>query len=125
MISQYIKYITTNFWKLLFIVLGIIPFGFIIPLLTLYINACIELGYYPTYNNPASNHLFVYKYYSPIINSSGEMWICSLLIWVLISIIYIIIKRKNIKWKLILFSSIGQVLAIILFLSGIMEWFMD
>jgi hypothetical protein len=112
-------------WKSIFILLGIIPFGFIFSLLTFYFHAGYILGRLPIYDKPDPKFLSIYNLYAPWIDITGEVWLISLFIWLFIMVIYLIINRKSTSWKLLLYSSIGYIIAILLFLSGIMEWYSD
>ncbi|RED48189.1 hypothetical protein [Seonamhaeicola aphaedonensis] len=112
-------------WKTYFYVLGIIPIIFSVSLLTFYFHAGLILGRLPRYNQPDPKELEIYFFYEPIINFTGNIWVFSLAFWLLSSVVYIILKRKQIVWKPILISALGQFCAISLFLSGVIEWFAD
>lgn len=114
-----------DFWKIGFITNGLIPFGFVISLMTFYFHASIILGRFPKYNQPDPKELDIYKIYSGFIISCGTIWIFSLLALIVMALAYCIIKRKKINWKLIGLSSTGHLIAIILFLSRILKWFAD
>lgn len=114
-----------NYWKIGFITNGILPLGFIISLMTFYFHASRILGRFPTYNQPDPQKLDIYKHYSGFIYRSGNIWILSLLVLIIMITAYWIVKRKRTNWRLVGLSSIGHLVAIILFLSGIMEWFAD
>ncbi len=112
-------------WKILFYILGLIPLGFIISLLSFYFHAGRILGNLPRYNQPDPKELEIYSEYSPYIDLSGEVWIYSLLMWIISTILYLILKRRQISWTPVIVSTFGQACAIVLFLSGIMEWYAD
>ena len=105
--------------------LGLMPFGFALSLSAFYIHATNILGYFPRYNQPDPKELDIYICYEPVISLAGNLWICSVPIWLFLIAGYLIISRKNINWTPFVFSLIGQCCAILLFLSGIMEWFAD
>ena len=104
---------------------GLLPFGFIISLMTFYFHASKILGRFPRYNQPDPKELDIYKHYSGFINSSCIIWIFSLLALIIMVTAYLIVKRRTINWRLIGLSLIGHLIAIILFFSVIMEWFID
>lgn len=112
-------------WKITFYILGLSPWAFIISLMSFYIHARIILGYFPHYNFPDPKILEIYSYYSPFILWTFGIWAISLIIWILLTSIYFIIKRKNIQWKLVIISVLGYILGILLFFSNIMIWFVD
>lgn len=112
-------------WKTLFYFLSILPWTFIASLLTFYFKAGQLLGHAPSYNNPDPKELDIYKVYAPYVYVTAEMWLCSLLVWFALVIIYLIIMRKRIEWTPVVMSGIGQTFGILLFLSGINEWFID
>ena len=114
-----------NYWKIGFVINGLIPFGFIISLLTFYFHAAKILGRLPVYNLPDPKELDIYNQYSEIIYSLSAIWIISFLVLLIMTILFWIIKRKTTDWKLIGLSSIGHLFAILLLFSGIMEWFVD
>lgn len=112
-------------WKTYFYGLGTIPLIFSISLLTFYFHAGLILGRLPRYNQPDPKELGIYFDYLPIISLTGNIWIYSLIFWLLLTVVYLIAKRKQIIWKPIIISALGQVCAISLFLSGVMEWYAD
>lgn len=123
--SEKLKIMRLNFWKIGFVTTGLVPIGFIVSLLTFYYHASRILGRFPVYNQPDPKELDIYNKYSGIIYSCSNIWIISFLVLILMIFIYWIIKRKQTDWKLIGFSSIGHVIAVLLLFSGIMEWFVD
>ena len=114
-----------DYWKIGFIINGLIPFGFVISLMTFYFHASIILGRFPKYNQPDPKELDIYTHYSGLISNCGNFWIYSLLVLIVMVIAYWIIKGKRINWKLIGLSSVGHLIAIILLFSAITEWFAD
>jgi len=112
-------------WKIIFYVLGTIPWFFIVPLMTFYFHAKKILGYFPRYNLPDPKELNIYSDYSPLINCFGSIWFYSFFAWLLLTINYFAIYRKNIKWVPIIFAFIGNIIGVLLFLSGILEWYFD
>ncbi|HET6559636.1 MAG TPA: hypothetical protein VFG54_20090 [Prolixibacteraceae bacterium] len=114
-----------KYWKISFYGLGVIPFGFIISLLTFYFQAGRILGYLPRYNLPDPKELALYSVYSPIIDLTGLIWVYSLALWLIAISVYLIVKKEQINWRSIFISTIGHIAAISLFFSGIMEWYAD
>lgn len=114
-----------NYWKIGFITNGLIPFGFVISLMTFYIHASRILGRFPTYNQPDPKELDIYYHYDWIIRSCGNIWVYSIPILIIMFIVYWVIKRKRTNWRLIGLCLTGHLIAIVLFISGIMEWFAD
>ena len=112
-------------WKIIFYVFGTIPWFFIVPLMTFYFHARKILGHFPRYNFPDPKELNIYSDYSPFIGWSGGVWFYSFIVWFLLTIIYLAIYRKNIKWVPIIFAFIGNIIALLLVFSGIFEWYMD
>lgn len=114
-----------KFWRISFYTLGIIPLGFIISLLAFYFNATKILGHFPSYENPDPKELSIYDSYSSAITFTFELWAYSILIWLLLLIAHMVIKRKETDWKLIIKSGLGHLCAILLFFSEITLWFAD
>ena len=112
-------------WKIIFYILAIIPWTFIVSLLTFYFKAGEVLGHFPSYNQPDPKELSIYKDFSPIVNWTAGVWIYSFLAWLLMAIVYVALKRKNTEWKPIIVSGIGQFCGMLLLFSGITEWYMD
>ena len=112
-------------WKTIFYFLGVIPWTFIVSLMTFYFKAGQVLGHAPKYSNPDPKELDIYKYYAPYINWTAGIWLCSIVVWFILTIIYLIIMRKRIEWTPIIISGTGQFFAILLLLSGIFEWYID
>lgn len=112
-------------WKTYFYVLVTFPLIFSISLLTFYFHAGLILGRLPSYNQPDPKELGIYFYYHPIINLTGNIWILSFIIWLLSTVVYLIWKREKINWKPVIISILGQVWAILIVLSGIIEWYAD
>lgn len=114
-----------KYWNFIFYILASLPFGFIIPILSFYIHATYILGYFPSYNNPDPKELGIYINYSYFIEKGLGIWIVSLPIWVLLTIIYASLKRNQINKKIILICSISQLIGIFILFSGIFEWYVD
>lgn len=112
-------------WKSIYYILGVIPWTFIVSLLTFYFKAGQVLGHTPSYNNPDPKELVIYKVYAPYIDWTLEIWLYSFVVWLLLTTIYFISRRKRIEWSPIIISGIGQILVIFLLLSGIFEWYVD
>jgi hypothetical protein len=114
-----------SFWKTGFLINGVLPFGFIISLLTFYFHATVILGHFPKYNRPDPKNLDSYEVYSVFISTTGILWMVSFFLTIPLVITYLTIKRKNSNWKLIAFSFISQTIAVLLFLSNVSEWYFD
>lgn len=114
-----------KYWKSAFIGLGILPITFAISILAFYIHAGQILGRLPSYNQPDPKQLEIYANYSPFVDWTAEIWLWSFPVWFLMTIVYLIIKRKNNNWTPIIISGIGQILGILIFFSRIMEWYAD
>ena len=112
-------------WKTLFYGLGIIPYVFVASVITFYLHAGWILGQLPRYDNPGPGELGIYSWYSPIINVASEIWLFSLLAWLIALLAYVNIKKQQVKWVPIIFSASGQVIAFLLLISGIMTWYMN
>lgn len=112
-------------WKIALYGLGIIPFVFFISLLSFYLHAGWILGYLPKYNLPDPKELALYSVYSPIIDLTGLIWIYSLALWFLLITVYLTVKKEQINWRPIIISTIGNIAAISLFFSKIVEWYAD
>ncbi len=112
-------------WKIGFYILGLIPWSFIILLMTFYFVAWNFLGYRPIYDYPDPGQLYNYVTFAPYIITTGIMWAYSFLVWLPYTIIYLIVDRKEIKWKPVVISTMSQLATIIMYFSGIVEWFMD
>jgi len=112
-------------WKIIFYLLGIIPWFFIVPLITFYFHARKILGYFPHYNNPDPKNLNIYSDYSPFINWSFGIWFYTFFVWFLLTIIYLIIYRKKIKWSPMILACIGNIIGLLLVFSKIFEWYID
>jgi hypothetical protein len=111
-------------WKIFFYILGILPWTFMVSLMTFYIKAGQILGHSPIYNYPDPSELHIYKEYSPYVNLTSEIWLYSLVGWFVFTIIYFIV-RKRIELTPIIISGIGQLLGILFIFSGIFEWYVD
>jgi H+/gluconate symporter-like permease len=112
-------------WKYIFYILGIIPYFWIISLLTFFLHSSIKLGYFPETYLPDPKDLDIHNFYSPFIDFFGQIWVLSFLLWIVLVITYIIIKRKNTNWKNIFYSAIGEILAISVVFSDINDWYCD
>ncbi len=112
-------------WKILLYVLGVIPWAFTISLMAFYFHAGRVLGHSPSYNQPDPKELDIYMDYAPFIDVSVDIWLWSFVAWFMLSIVYLIVKRKDIQWAPIIIPAIGQFIAILLLLSGVFEWYID
>jgi hypothetical protein len=114
-----------KYWKISILGLGLLPLGFILSLLTFYFHAGIVLGYLPSYDYPDPSKLLIYRIYLPLIWITATIWLVSFMFWVILIVLYIIIRKGKINWKYLILTAIIQALAIILFKSRIWEWFVD
>jgi len=112
-------------WKIIFYLLGTIPWFFIVSLITFYFHAEKILGYFPRYYFPDPKELSIYSNYSPFINCSFGIWFYSFFVWLFVTIIYLIINRKKINWHFVIFAFIGNIISLILVFSKIFEWYID
>lgn len=112
-----------KYWKIVFWVLGILPIGFVISILSFYFHAGQILGNPPHYNQPDPKELDIYTDYSPFVDWTAEIWLWSVPIWLILSVVYLILKRKEINWRPIVISGTGQILGILTLLSGVFEWY--
>lgn len=101
---------------------GLLPLTFLIPLLSFYFHAGIILGHFPSYNNPDPKQLAPYEFYENIISITGNIWVVSFPIWLILLIIYSIKIRKN--FKSVITTAI-QLLTVGILFSGILEWYAD
>lgn len=114
-----------NYWKVFFHAIAIVSIMFCISLLGFYFHAACILGKLPTYGQPDPKTLVIYGSYSPIILVTGNIWICSLPIWLIVTVTYVILKRKQVVWRPVLLSLLAQLCAISVLLSRAMKWFAD
>lgn len=106
-------------------VLEILPYGFIVSLLTFYFHAGQILGRLPIASSNDPKNFTIYSSYEPLINVTGNIWLFSFIAWTVVVGLYLFLYRGRISWRPILFSAIGQGLAVILFCSKINEWYVD
>ena len=114
-----------KYWSTSIYGLGIIPLMFIISLLAFYFHAALIIGRFPTYGHPDPKSLEIYDIYSPIVHLASAVWLCSLILWLIIIVTYVITKRKQIIWKPVIMGFLAHVFATFLILSRVMEWFVD
>jgi len=112
-------------WKYIFYTLGIIPYFWIISLLTFYLHSSIRLGYFPEAYLKDPKDLDIYFTYSSFIEFFGQLWMISFPFWFILVTIYIIVSRKNTNWKYILYTLTGEILAIYTLFSNINNWYWD
>ena len=62
-------------WKIILNTFGLIPYLWVISLLTFYFHAAKLLGYFPEFGRPDPKALNIYDDYSPIINLLGQIWV--------------------------------------------------
>lgn len=104
---------------------GASSLGYIISILSFYFHAKNVLGWFPTYDNPDPGKLVAYKKYVSIIDPAFEIWVICLLFWTALVIFYLAINQKHRKWKHLVFSSIGHIVALIITFSSIFAWYVD
>jgi len=114
-----------KYWRASVYGLGIIPLIFSISLLAFYFHSALIIGRFPTYGHPDPKSLGIYVLYSPIVYLASAIWMCSLILWLITIVAYIIAKRKQIIWQPVIIGLIAHVFAILLVLSRVMEWFVD
>ncbi len=102
-----------------------LPLIFSVSILIFYFHAAKIIGHLPRYNQPDPKELEIYEIYHPIINFTGNIWIYSFLIWLILIITFIYKSRKKLNYKLITISIICQVIPIIIFFTEILEWYAD
>jgi hypothetical protein len=112
-------------WNTLWITLAIMPWLFVISLMTFYFHAGKILGHAPTYNNPDPKELAIYANYEPFVNSFATAWLFAFPIWLVLVIFYLISNRKHLQWKMVAIGATSHFFAICLLFSGIFEWYID
>lgn len=114
-----------RYWKIIFTTLGLIPFGFTLSFLTFYLHAGLVLGYLPEYNSPDPKELSIYASYSPFVDMSLVIGFVSFVVWVATTMLYVVVARKCISWRLVLLSAVGYLTSYLLAISGIFGWYID
>ena len=99
-----------KYWNIIFCILGILPLGFVIPILLFYFHAGQLLGRLPRYNQPDPKELDIYSDYSPLVDLTGKIWLISFPVWLILTITYLIFRRKHIQWTPIAISGALQLL---------------
>jgi hypothetical protein len=112
-------------WRIIFYILGLIPWAFIISIMLFYNEAERILGYTPSYGNPDPGDLDIYKAYEPKLNFIIEVWLYSLVLWIILIVVYFMTNKNKIIWTPILLSASGQFIGVLLLFSGVFEWYMD
>ena len=108
------------------IILGLLPVGFIVPLLSFYFHACWELGCRPSYDNPDPKVVSGYTAYSPVVFNAFVIWFYTFLPWLIATATYSTLNWKSQKnWAFVKISVFTQLVCLMMFLTGIVEWFMD
>lgn len=105
--------------------LGIPPLAFAITILTFYFHVAIQDGHLPTYNNPDPKYTGLYVYYATIIETSLTLWFYTFLVWLVIIIVYLFKNKDNYTNKPVVATIIFQVMAILVCMSEVLEWFVD
>ena len=111
--------------KKVYFILGAVPYGFIIPLLTFFFYATFILGRFPFYSSPDPKEIPSYHIFLPIIDFASSIMVGTFLSWFIFSVIYLITSWKNVLWKSIFLSSLGYIICILLFFSSITDWWAD
>jgi hypothetical protein len=111
--------------QLLLYVTGISSLGYICSILTFYFHARSIVGHFPTYGYPDPKELHIYDAYDKFISPAFGIWVICFLSWILLTICYVVISKKNLTTKHILFSAAGHMVAILITLSQIFEWYVD
>jgi hypothetical protein len=83
------------------------------------------LGHMPIYNHPDPKTLAFYERYAPVITGYGNLWLMSLIPWLLLAIMTLYITRRKILWQPVVLGAIGHTIALVLFAGSLMEWFAD
>lgn len=96
-----------------------------ISILIFYIHASVILGWLPTYANPDPADLTICKYYYGVVSFAFTVWIFFFLGWLVLSLIYILVTRKQIDWRPLFFTVVTHIISIMITLSPIFEWFID
>ena len=116
-----------KYWRNTFLAIGLIPMLFSLFLIAFYIHARIALGYFPRYDMPDPKALAFYYCYAPVIYITLiPTYLILDPLWIVLILIFVLSRLRKEKYdKFILFSSIGIVLSCILYVCGIIEWFVD
>lgn len=112
-------------WKILLVIFGLTPWPFIISLSVFFFHAGNLLGQSPSYGNPDPKDLAIYSDYGPFINISLLTWFYAFFVWLILAILYLIICRKKISWRIVVFGAFSHFFGIALLFSGVFEWFVD
>ena len=112
-------------WNIVIVILGLLPYGFLLSLLTFYFHVAAVIGRLPFYDNPDPKKLAIYSSYKSIIDSTGSIWMYSFFAWILVVLPYLIIQKRSVFWKPSRIGTIGYLVGILLFFSGIMKWYAD
>jgi hypothetical protein len=107
--------------------LAVPAYGSVIALMAFYVHATIILGYAPRYNMPDPKELAIYPFYSPIVGLMESLWILSFLISLLLLPVQLFLTRhdKLSSFPFLEISAWGHIIALLLFFSGISEWYAD
>jgi hypothetical protein len=114
-----------NTWSLLLYLLGTLPLGFSISLMSFYFHAAVVLGKFPSYGHPDPKELSFYWVYAPVVYFTGSVWMYSFVFWLLLVIVYLLHGNRPIKWKPIVIGTFCQISVVSMFVSGILMWFVD
>jgi len=112
-------------WRTFFKVFGLLPLLYCVALLSFYFHAAIVLGKFPMYGQPDPKELSFYWVYAPVIIFTGSIWLYSIILGLITTLVNLVINRKKISWKPIILSALCHIGAVALFLSWILEWFAD
>lgn len=112
--------------RIIFFISAVSPYGFVIALLSIYFHFRIVFGYFPVYGDRDQPQQFsFYPYYDSIIEYSFLIELGALPILISFILIKIFLPEKLIKWRTILLGSVGHIIVLLLFFSGIFEWYLD
>lgn len=114
-----------KYWKIAFGACIAIPIATMALISIFYFHAWSVLGRVPTYSNPDPKQMDLFTYYGPFADTGLILTVGSFLLWILLAILYPLIKRKQRNWKLVISSGLVQALTFIFVASDIFEWYID
>lgn len=112
-------------WKIAFNIIGILPLFFILSILTFYFHTAHRVGHLPTYGNPDPKYTGLYNHYSPLIHFTFLVWILSVLPWIIMLLVHFFKKDKEQLQNIKGWGAIFHLIAFIILLSTIFEWYVD
>lgn len=111
--------------KTVIIVLGFIPYLYVIFLFAFYFHAGYILGHLPIPSLDDPKNLSMCDFYYPKVLFFGNVWIYSIVPLMIMISIYNFFSENDIYGKILVFIIIGNFIAFSLFLSEISTWFAD